>query len=451
MEASLRLDTLPDELILHICHFVEHFEHRNKSALRALALTNKRLSQIAIEAFYSYAIISLRSQGELQTTVDRLSNIAPHIRSLNLTGLGLYTNFVAEERPIFNSKAPSPALGWAFGYTDDNFDELEYAPLASFIPAISKLSDLAYNVVSPFPLLLLELLHKHHPRCRLQVNNLRFQGLVDSGTLTQRDWQLATSPCLHRVVLGSVHEDGWIDLTLEAVKDMVSGLAPNLKEVYIRHFFPLNADRRFEFIGSPPWKGLRNLRYEQQQTSGGSLMGFQESSPDAEVRMRRGKLEVLCIKYERDDLINWFNITDPSRLRFLDVAKVSHTTLDQLSTLGFESLKSLAISLFEDPLPSVPREQYDAAAIKFITSLTHSQLQALKIRSTINVEVCDAVLVHLGSRLRRFHIKQDMQRESEHAVIFDLKEIQRIKDSCPSLEELSIKSRHWPRPYFFQS
>jgi hypothetical protein len=113
-------------------------------------------------------------------------------------------------------------------------EDSAWKPLANFIRQLPALADLVYARINEFAPCLLEVLHRHHPECRLHMSTLHFCSLNRQDT-DPHEFALVTSPCLYRT---SAHYTKWDsngieDYNEEAGLRIVSGLAPNLKDVCV--------------------------------------------------------------------------------------------------------------------------------------------------------------------------------------------------------------------------
>lgn len=95
------------------------------------------------------------------------------------------------------------------------------------------LEGMFFHLDVSFPKCLLDTLHEHRPRCRLRRTSFEFRRLVrspdgESLMIHEDELAIATSPCLH--IIRCDIRDRWNN-TDPAILSMVSGLAPNLKEV----------------------------------------------------------------------------------------------------------------------------------------------------------------------------------------------------------------------------
>lgn len=134
-------------------------------------------------------------------------------------------------------------------------EDMAWAPMVSLLQAIPHLKDLIYDCQNQFPPSLLKILHEQHPQCRLHHLTFRFRTFL-WGVPYPYEMELALSPCLYRVKVacGWRDTDGDDDFNLEAIMELASGLAPNLKEVIVLGLAPMLANRHMRSRDS--WQSL---------------------------------------------------------------------------------------------------------------------------------------------------------------------------------------------------
>jgi hypothetical protein len=146
--------------------------------------------------------------------------------------------------------------------------------LAGLLKQLPALMDLIYRFPGQFPPCLLETLHKHLPRCKLHINTFRLRSL-NAPSIDPYEFRLATSPSLYSIRVDCDMQYGRItekvqNFNFEAVQSMVSGMAPNLKEVHVFHA-GYNAIIE-DYLPGKPWKGFtHNEPVQNPQSILGSL------------------------------------------------------------------------------------------------------------------------------------------------------------------------------------
>lgn len=136
-------------------------------------------------------------------------------------------------------------------------------PIAAFMFGLH-LTDLIWESQDQLPPCVLAALHDIKPRCRLHLQTFSLRSLIynirEPLTFDEHERTLATSPYLHSVMhLGSkIDSYGRIDYNFEAILQMASGFAPNLKNVRTSMVRgkESGASRRVQQAGRPPWHGF---------------------------------------------------------------------------------------------------------------------------------------------------------------------------------------------------
>lgn len=91
------------------------------------------------------------------------------------------------------------------------------------------------------PLCILRYINDTLHQCQVYLTKLIFHSLVQPTNapirIDPQELELATSPCIYRVVMHCDHMDspGWVNYSKQAAIDMAAGAAPNLKHVSL-HF-----------------------------------------------------------------------------------------------------------------------------------------------------------------------------------------------------------------------
>lgn len=199
-------------------------------------------------------------------------------------------------------------------------EDLAWTPIVDFLHANTRLKDLIYDCQSQFPPSLLKVLHKQHPQCRIHHLTFRLTTL-SWDTPHPYEMELATSPSLFKVRIpcaGSYSVGN--DFNLEAVMELASGLAPNLKEVIISDLLPQDAVQNRQFPGPSRSYRPRNSWQSLPGFKGGSLGSLTSLS-------LRGRQLVEISKMLR----NW-------------AKHIDFTCLQQLVVPGYSKSKDLALS-----------------------------------------------------------------------------------------------------------
>ena len=272
----MALLSLPLEILQQIAACVET---AHPSSLYTFSLTSKACHRASTFLIFRQINITVDNREALQRDVNRLvkalsrTDSAHHVQYFSIKGAmrrkakktdsdgqktpywmrhGLDEILVDEEAIDFQG----PHVVYDEGVIEKSSEEdMAWAPIVDLLQAIPHLKDLVYDCKSQFPPSLLRILHEQHPQCRLHHLTFRFRTLL-WGAPFPYEMELATSPSLYRVKLacGRRDTDGDDDFNLEAMMELVAGLAPNLKEVTILYLIPERSNRLTSARES--WHGL---------------------------------------------------------------------------------------------------------------------------------------------------------------------------------------------------
>ncbi|KAI1209109.1 uncharacterized protein F4807DRAFT_110383 [Annulohypoxylon truncatum] len=247
---SFTLTNLPTELISQICNILCH---THPPSLLNFARSNRTCYTIAA-AFLSHTIWIFAAE-----PVDLITTVQEHLKSLHRLGvfgsvrrLVIYgpgvdcpNRAVSPDFPTpvpvvdlegrFNNPQPSVYLIDKSPVTRVYEADDRWLPLVGLIQQLPALTDLIYQCPGQFPPCLLQALHQHRPECRLHIDNFRLRSILpDPPIADPHEFLIATSPCLYSISMA-------VDYTYNslpshhvgAVLRLVTGLAPNLKEVHL--------------------------------------------------------------------------------------------------------------------------------------------------------------------------------------------------------------------------
>lgn len=311
-------------------------------------------------------------------------------------------------------------------------EDMAWAPLVDLLDNEIPLEDLVYDCQSQFPPSLLSILHKQHPRCRLHHLTFKFRTLL-WGVSYAYEMELATSPSLHTVKVACAHRDSDGDdgFYLEAMMELVTGLAPNVKYVIVLNLFPGRSLR--STLPRGLWQGLP---------------GF--------VPGKRGSLKSLSLRgYTRlktpEILQNWARHVDFTCLRQLTLGAsldmntgLSGETMQWVvQTQSFPHVKSLSVHLTRDDL-HVEKPHYRDQAISFFRMF--ESLEQLTIDGPVDYQIINSVLAYHGQTLKKLSLYPfeqipigiNVRDLLDLAFHFTKNHILQLQVQCPILEELTI-------------
>lgn len=319
-----------------------------------------------------------------------------------------------------------------------------WTPVANLIKALPNLTKLVYDCRNQFPPSLLNVLQSHRPQCRLYHQTFRLRSLRSKfDRLDPHELAVATSPCLYSVKLrcSYYNEDAEADQNPQAILELVAGLAPNLKEVFVLW---VPSPKYPPPSSKPPWRGLPG--FVHGQTGSLTLLSI------------TGRVPNPCSLL--DVLQPWANHTDFSSLRHLSFGgaydQSTHESRQGFTTAqlefisracSFPQLESLNIVLTrrdhktENVDPHANAKYLDAATA-FFDSLP--PLRKLSVTGSILPEIFDTILGRHGRTvvdLKLCPFEDTWARALWYIPYVPMTitkaRILQIKAHCPVLESLS--------------
>jgi hypothetical protein len=313
-------------------------------------------------------------------------------------------------------------------------EDMAWAPVVSLIKLLPRLARLLYDCQNQFPPSLLDALHEHQPQCKLYHMTFRLRTLFWD-TPYPYEMTLATSPCLYGVKLACTDRDtdGDDDFNQAAMMDLVSGLAPNLREVTIvnfRAYMPSRFFRRPE-----PWHGLPGF------IPGSSVGSLTSLSLIGSVRgLLSGNLQ------------SWAKSTDFRCLHHLalgggfgaESVGIPGDVMEWISrTCSFPQLKTLNARLDRDDF-DVQKPDYSRQAVEFFGAI--KPLDELSVSGPLDPDILNAILSGPGQTIKKLDLRpyespfqvDNRWFRRDIPMIFTKQHILQIRAQCPGLEELAI-------------
>lgn len=323
-----------------------------------------------------------------------------------------------------------------------------WTPIVNLIKTLPNLTRLVYDCRNQFPPSLLNVLHNYHPQCRLYHQTFRLRSLRSKfDRLDPHELAVAMSPCLYSVKLRCAHynEDAEPDQHPQAILELVAGLAPNLKEVYVLYTHDAKYQSPFP---DPPWH---------------SLPGF--------VRGQTGSLALLSITGRIPNPMflpnlfqKWADYTDFSSLRHLSLGGaydegtresrrgLTTAALELLNRASsFPNLESLHILLIRhhhrtENVDPHANSKYINAATTFFDSLP--PLKKLSVAGSILPEIFGTLLARHGRTMVELKLcpfedtwAQALWYIPYVPMTMTKERILQIGAHCPVLEILSIYTK----------
>lgn len=304
-----------------------------------------------------------------------------------------------------------------------------WAPLDLLVRKATFLTDLVYDCPSQFSACLLEALHACHPRCKLELPQLRFRALLDP-TPDPHELAIATSPNLHAISVRHVFQDpydhdGRYDYNEDAKLRTVAGLAPNIQK--LRTVLCLFTFSRSLVFNNgrlrEPWTslGLDHFPFEAAKLESLSLSGVGPVRPL--------ELETLT------------KHIDFSTLRKLEIARgIDDDGLACMSSkCSLPHLRTLQLRLEPFGVPSQSAGLREGA-ISFLTSMP--PLKSLELMGCFDRTILDAGITRHGSTLRSLNLASpDSGETNPRPVQITADVVKELQAQCPALGHLAFPIR----------
>ncbi|PKY03512.1 hypothetical protein P168DRAFT_327575 [Aspergillus campestris IBT 28561] len=297
----------------------------------------------------------------------------------------------------------------------------DWNSLATFLKMLPGLTDLVYECSELLPPCVLGALHHCRPQCRLHVDLSNLPCLYGH-PVHSYELELLRSVCLYSIMINfeedSHHDsDGITSHHADAVQQLVAGVAPNLREVYM--FLD-------HTVGDYAIQNALNFRKELDLKLKGQMLS------------QRG---LVCLQFDNDhaqltkDWMKYWAVgTDFSSLKILklwsDVEEEMWKYL--IVNHNFSSLHTLLLTMPSAFSPRVSGRYYDTVA-RFLLSLP--PLSSLTLCNWKHDLPLDAVIPYHGPNLRKLSVSPF---DDESLTLVNVK---RISTSCPLLEELKLPLR----------
>ncbi|EPE36636.1 hypothetical protein GLAREA_08799 [Glarea lozoyensis ATCC 20868] len=458
-------NSLPLETLQQIA---EYLDKSYRPSLYAFGLASRTCHDATIPSIFRHVHLSISSPEALKRDIDALVKTlslvdsSRHVQSLSIKGTLSFNS--PSQRNVEGYKSSSSGRDSSFMSTGmneilvgeepcgsaihivydesviekDSEEDIAWKPLASAIKTMPCLAKLEYNCSNQFPPSLLEALHDYnsYPQCKLYHNTFRLRTLLWD-TPCPYELALAQSPCLYSVKVECCHRDsqGNIDFNQEAIMELVTGLAPNLKEVVVVNLRP-ESSWKYHHRPWESWQGLPG--FVPGQSVGSltllSLLGEIKRNP-------RGPCGFLQ---------TWAKQTDFSCLQRLTLGGgfgcESVGINDEMmkwvaENCLFPRLKSLRVRLDRD---GNNRPNYSENAIAFFESF--QCLDELSVSGPIDPRILESILFQHGQTLTKLSIRP-IEDESKAPngrlrghipMTCTTEQIIQIHIQCPLLQELAL-------------
>ncbi|KAJ5786802.1 uncharacterized protein N7503_012014 [Penicillium pulvis] len=445
------LVSLPREVLEQICGSVASDDF---ASLLDLALTCKSCSVATNKYRFQCINLTIVSRKKLNRDVQKWNEILQKNSSFTVVRLLMVRGKLPPSEEDDDSLEPDPKYFSPHCRMDSNdeLSRLEYSygfqalelyrsasvsqrddwgSLPTLVKQFHGLRDLIWGCGTLFPPCLLEILHHSLPRCKLHNWAFKLPSLChrthEPQDIDEYEYSLATSPSLSSVVFPAYEYDedndklgyneyGMVEYHEEAVIQLATGLAPNLKSVYIAAGTPEATPGSYDQLRRerPPWAGF-----------------FTSNPKKVITNPTQGQLRELSLSpaslvhFEAWEAHGIF-----PNLKVLRLWEATLETLLKAIQCQFPCLKTLVLDITSaDPHP------IDTAASAFVSSLP--PLESILLTGNQRDRTLKAVLDHHGKSLKKISFQPEFNDyEKGHAIPAEW--ITQIRDSCPNLCNLRL-------------
>lgn len=448
------LEQLPLETLQQIA---SHLHDTHRPSLYSFGLASKICYRATVPSIFREIHLTVRHckalHGDVNALVKALSRTeaARHVRSFSIRGSLLmnveetgegkwdddYRWFKGTGRDeVFGDEEPF-VHGWHSDHGPVEVppeEDMAWAPVVNLVKALPHLTKLLYDCRNQFPPSLLNVLHSHHPHCKLYHLTFRLRSLGWE-TPDLHEMAIATSPCLYFAKVRCAWRDSNAedDFNQEAMLELVAGLAPNLKELVMVYVSPTLGSRGRR-IPRGPWRGLPG--FVSGSATGSltslSLVGAEDFSPQF--------------------LQNWSKHTSFNSLRHLVLGGgwecpdgINGETMCWIvEHCQLPCLETLYIRLARDD-KRVEKPNYVNDTIAFFKAF--EPLNELTVSGPLEPDILDAILSTHGCALRKLSLSPSENpfnnnmsvRFTRHIpMVFKKEHIMRIQAECPLLRDLAV-------------
>ncbi|OKL56527.1 hypothetical protein UA08_08262 [Talaromyces atroroseus] len=276
--ATQNMDKLPIEVLRLICGYVQADDHEDFSSW---TLVNHCFHEVAVPFIYETLNVRFSDYTSLQHIVTeikenpRRKQFLTHARRLNIMAMpdngyqevfdldslrGSYNIFGLDEdlraRDLipdtfgspgffFNRHLSEPLIQTLRAWREPGYyNEKNWEPLIWLIGSMSRLTEMNYLLKNMFPKCLLEVIHKHHLTCQLnvwgrqwlQLREPGLEGFLSTPNVVPElrdpfEMDLLRSPCLHALLINyNVYRLAKTQVAVENIFPLIT-MAPNLKHI----------------------------------------------------------------------------------------------------------------------------------------------------------------------------------------------------------------------------
>ncbi|KAF2160666.1 hypothetical protein M409DRAFT_59705 [Zasmidium cellare ATCC 36951] len=436
------LDSLPAELLLQICSYIDH---THRPSLSSLSIVNKTLLKPCTAQLFRTIHIHVSSPKACQKSIQQWNRLLARRNCRNDVRFVEIHGFLANEEDqasfqdcqycqgLFDDECgvESHVHDHSGGFSVEAENEA-FTPIAAYLKELPSATDLIWRCHNFVPQCILDATNATKPPLRLHVHDFKLLHL-DSNEIGRRELAILQSPSLHSMTvryLGS--EINGVYSTVKprrAISKLLVGFSPNLKQLRLMScqdkILPYRKEDR---------RDLDQLCSEAGTTRLARLERF-DLRPSTVV--------------DSDDIRTWHELLDPAWLRCLHLgAALSTPTIRWASrNAHFENLQKLIFS-FDNP--DYPQEERSARADDTQTwLLSLPRLRVLGLSGPLYREYAQAIRSALGwhgQTLEKFVLGPPLYGKNNHSdaretIDAGMEMLVDLSRTCPVLQELSIPLR----------
>lgn len=333
-------------------------------------------------------------------------------------------------------------------------------PLAHWVKDLQGLTDVVHQCSDQIAPRLLSAIHRHHPagHIRLHMHVFSLRSLIrpkaDRSPIDPDDWAIATSPCLHTVVLRHLYwyhhiaapdhvetqpnpPRYYTDANLRLVARMITGLAPNLSYLELqgeRSNRPRGSAATYQFFNGEQPPALEEFIPQLREP-----VAFSKTPTLRQLvipGVQKHKSPMLLAKVHRDaGLPGVFHKLES--LVMLNSVKMS--TLEDLAQMGSDNLPALRVlrySTMTGPTESELRD-FDQAAAQAIQALP--PLKELEFSGYVGDETYAAIRANAGL-LEGLHLSPRNTRNASDDTHDYAAAVKELAAHFPNVKDLALIS-----------
>ncbi|KAJ5585476.1 uncharacterized protein N7459_005276 [Penicillium hispanicum] len=434
------LQSLPLEILRYIC---DYLAPDDRQSIFDFSLASRQCYHATNHHRLERVYVTVVSRKRLEQDIEQWSNLLQrtgcfaYVHDLHFEGTlpppsaddGSFTP--KEEGPAYDEDemtCPRSRYGHLYGsrYLLEEEERDVWGPVAQLVARLPGLRDLTWACTNQFPPCLLQVLHQDLPRCRLHMKVFRLRSLcydVDHPRdIDEYEYSLASSPSLSSIVvpISRFDSEGHVEYNFEAAMQIVSGLAPNLKDAQIVGLLLQGSAAVYRAAqrGRRPWQGFFIDR-------------FSEDEPVQQSHIPNLGLDMVTGMHHWGWWLQRIAIADLHTLR------LQYTSLGVLENLRSVDLVSLKVFVL-DLEPARSDDETD-----WQDTITKDLLQSLRPLEKLHItcdRICaafDPIMTVHGRTLRTLSVMPRWPQIQKYTI--SPQRIREIAKHCPAIQDLRLR------------